>query len=57
MSILVDILAFIGFMAIVVIVWWIIIEAQEDIPGINEPNNKGGTDLHANPRKQKQKDR
>ena len=39
MSILIDILAFIGAMSIFIVFWWAMIEAQTDIPGVNEPSS------------------
>ena len=41
MSILIDILAFIGAMSIFIVFWWAMIEAQTDIPGVNEPSSRG----------------
>ena len=57
MSILISIFTLIGITGLVCVFWWAMIEAQKNIPGINEPNNKGGADLHANARKGQRQDR
>ena len=37
MSILLTILGLLALSVVVCVVWWAIIEAQTDIPGVNEP--------------------
>jgi hypothetical protein len=42
MNILLTILGLLALSALVCVFWWAMIEAQTDIPGVNEPNTKHG---------------
>ena len=41
MSILMSIVTLVGIIALVCVFWWAMIEAQTDIPGVNEPSSRG----------------
>tara|TARA_R100000458_G_C8260505_1_gene236052 strand:+ start:1099 stop:1242 length:144 start_codon:yes stop_codon:yes gene_type:complete len=40
-SLIMDIFAVIGILATFTVFWWAMIEAQTDIPGVNEPSSRG----------------